>query len=74
MAPRSAVVSPPIFALLARYRRSFEAMRAWLDEADLPLDERAGIADAWQAEMVAWFRENGVCLACHRPLDRCSCE
>ena len=63
-----------IFVLLAGYQRSFEAMRDWLDEADLPVDERAAIADAWQSEMRAWFHDRGFCLACHRPLERCACD
>jgi len=49
-------------------------MRAWLDEADLPDVERIGIADAWQAEMAAWFRQHGYCFGCNRPLDRCDCS
>ncbi len=74
MSEQNAVVRPTIFELLSGYRRSFEAMQAWLDEAGLAADERAGIADAWQAEMEAWFRERGYCFVCHRPVERCSCS
>ncbi len=48
-------------------------MKAWLAEAGLDPDERAAIADAWQEDMVAWFREHGYCFVCHRPLERCRC-
>ena len=65
---------PTIFELLTAYHRSLENMKAWLAEADLDPLERAAIADAWQEEMVAWFREHGYCFVCHRPLARCRCE
>ncbi|RMG43155.1 MAG: hypothetical protein D6718_12855 [Acidobacteria bacterium] len=63
-----------IFDLLTAYHRSLETMRAWLDEADMTDVERAGIADAWQAEMAEWFRRHGYCFGCNRPLARCSCD
>ena len=62
-----------IFDLLTAYHRSLENMKAWLAEAGLDPDERAAIADAWQEDMVAWFREHGYCFVCHRPLERCRC-
>ena len=74
MSEQPAVIRPTIFELLSSYRRSFEAMRAWLDESGLAAHERAGIADAWQAEMEAWFRDHGYCFVCHHPLGRCTCS
>jgi hypothetical protein len=73
-AAEAVVDAGSIFELLSAYHRSLETMKAWLDEAELAEAERMGIADAWQAEMSAWFRSNGFCFACNRPLDRCSCE
>ncbi|UCF68248.1 MAG: hypothetical protein JSV80_02800 [Acidobacteriota bacterium] len=62
-----------IFELLTAYHRSLDAMKQWLDEAGLSDVERISIADAWQAEMTDWFREQGYCFACNRPLRRCGC-
>lgn len=64
---------PTIFELLTTYHRSLEDMKSWLDEAGLSAVERAGIADAWQSDMNAWFRANGYCFACNRTLSRCRC-
>lgn len=63
-----------IFDLLQDYHRSLRNMHAWLDEAGLDEVERVGIADAWQAEMRAWFRAHGFCFGCNRPLERCDCD
>lgn len=75
-----ALLDPPrpagpakIFELLRAYHTSLETMRLWLDAAELSDDERIGIADAWQSEMKALFRESGFCFACNRSLDRCVC-
>jgi hypothetical protein len=62
-----------IFELLRAYNASLETMRIWLDAADLPADERIGIADAWQGEMREMFRANGFCFSCNRSLARCRC-
>lgn len=63
-----------IFDLLTAYHKSLDSMKAWLAEAPMSELERIAIADAWQAEMRAWFRDNGFCFACNRPLVRCTCE
>ena len=63
-----------IFELLSTYHRSLENMKTWLDAAGFSEVERIGLADAWQAEMTAWFREQGYCFACNKPLRRCTCE
>lgn len=63
-----------IFDLLTAYHKSLESMKAWLIEAPMSELERIAIADAWQAEMRAWFRANGYCFSCNRPIERCSCE
>lgn len=63
-----------IFELLTEYHRSLETMELWLESADLTDSERIGIADAWQQEMAEWFRGQGYCFGCNRPLDRCQCE
>ena len=62
-----------IFELLSEYHRSLDSMKRWLETADLSESERIGIADAWQHEMVDWFRSHGYCFGCNRPLDRCHC-
>ncbi len=49
-------------------------MKGWLGESGLAESERMGVVDAWQQEMLDYFRENGFCFACNRPLARCRCE
>lgn len=63
-----------IFDLLSAYHRSLDNMRAWLDEAEFDEVERMGIVDAWQAEMMEWFRSHGYCFGCNKALQRCGCS
>jgi hypothetical protein len=65
--------APTIFDLLQAYHRSLENMRGWLAEVTLSELERIALADAWQEEMRAWFRENGYCFGCNREISRCHC-
>ena len=56
------------------YRRSLENMRDWLRDSSLRADERAGVVDAWQEDLRAFFRDHGHCFSCERPLDHCTCS
>ena len=60
--------------LMRIYRRSLENMKNWLQDADLRLDEKLGIIDAWLEELREFYRQNGHCFACEQPLDACTCE
>lgn len=68
------MASKTIFEVLSDYHRSLDNMRNWIRDLPLPQEEWMGMVDAWQQEMEAYFRRNGYCFACNRPLDRCRCE
>ena len=70
---RERKTQPTIFDLLTAYHQSLDNMKAWLDEAGFDEIERIGIADAWMAEMSAWFESQGYCFACNKELARCEC-
>jgi hypothetical protein len=65
--------SKNIFQLLSEYHTSLDNMRSWLHDSTLDEVERMGIIDAWQEEMRQYFKKNGFCFACNRPLLRCRC-
>ncbi|MBP7148945.1 MAG: hypothetical protein KBD01_15550 [Acidobacteria bacterium] len=64
---------PSIFECLTTYHRNLDRMMEWLEHSGLSHVDRVAIADAWQDDMRAWFREQGYCFACNRELGRCRC-
>ena len=62
-----------IFQLLTEYHTSLDNMRSWRHDSTLDEIEWMGIIDAWQEEMKQYFKVNGYCFACNRPLLRCRC-
>ena len=67
------VRSKSIFQLLTEYHTSLDNMRSWMHDSTLDEVERMGIIDAWQEEMKQYFKKNGFCFACNRPITRCRC-
>lgn len=59
--------------LMRIYRRSLENMKEWLQDSSLRFDEKLGIIDAWLEELREFYRVNGHCFACEKPLDHCTC-